>query len=116
MDNSIFKKLIDRAEKLDWNCTVGVQDNQQYIEFYQGSPAGEDFGFTAWGNTLSEMIRSIREYADGFDEEEHVEMFIEAKNNGLFGVPSIKTLVEDAAEIQKMLNTLAWDEEISAMC
>ena len=43
-----------------------------------------------------------------FDVDEHVEMWIEARRNGVRGVPSsIRELVEDAEDIDKMLEELA---------
>lgn len=104
--------LVERAEELGWCCNQDEQDGECYIEFFQASPAGEDFGFTAWGNTVEEIIKSIREYADDFDMEEHVRELLEAKENGFAGVPSVFTLVKDAEAIQEMLNMLAWDDAL----
>ena len=102
--------LIERAEELGWCCNQNEQDG--YIEFFQASPAEEDFGFTAWGNTVEEIVVAIREYAEDFDVEEHVKELLDAKANGLAGVPDIFTLVEDAKAIQDMLDTLAWDDAL----
>lgn len=50
---------------------------------------------------------NINEYADDFDPDEHIEMWIEARKNGVAGVPTTRELVHDAEAIQKMLKELA---------
>lgn len=102
--------LLERAEELDWGCYIDADDSS--IEFSQASPAGEDFSFCAYGNSAEEIVDSIREYAKDFDIEEHVKMWLDAKNNGVSGVPDIYTLVQDAEKIQNMLNELAYDEKL----
>ncbi len=91
---------IEAAENLDWN--VFVEDDS--ITFSQMSPAGEDFSFTIDGANIPE---EVRDYAIGFDIDEHIEMWIEARKNGIAGVPDVRTLVYDAEEIDKMLDRLA---------
>ena len=49
----------------------------------------------------------VREYAAGFDIDEHIEMWIEARKNGVSGVPSTRELVKDAEDIDKMLQEIA---------
>ena len=99
----MLNKIIEIAEKLEW--TVNVTND--YIEFNQYSPAGEDFSFIVNTVTPKEIVEQVVEYADDFDIDEHIEMWIEAKRNGVSGVPSTRELVYDAEEISKMLNTLA---------
>lgn len=41
MTKAFRDKIITKAEELGWNCTV---DDENDWEFYQMSPAGEDFG------------------------------------------------------------------------
>lgn len=102
--------LVERAEELGWSCYIDPIENG--IEFSQGSPAGEDFSFYAYGNTMNEMVKSIREYANSFDMEEHIKMWLDAKESGTSGVPSVFKLVEDAKAIQEMLDTLAYDNKL----
>lgn len=98
---SLNPKIIEAAEKLDWTVKE-YQDGT--AEFSQYSPAGEDFSFTV--NTEN-AAQEIYEYYDNFDVDDHIEMWIEAKQNGVAGVPSIRRLVEDAETISEMLKTLA---------
>lgn len=52
------------------------------------------------------FVKNVREYADGFDVDEHVELWIEGR--GKNGVPATaRELVEDAEAIRDMLNELA---------
>lgn len=53
------------------------------------------------------MVDEVRDYSDSFDTEEHVHNLLDAKENGVSGIPSLKELVEDADAIQGMLEELA---------
>lgn len=68
------------------------------------SPAGEDFLMCV---EVENFQRAVAEYAAGFDVDEHIEMWIEAKRSGTNGVPSARELVHDAEAIDKMLDELA---------
>lgn len=97
-----FAKIIEAAEALDWRCNEDSRLKERYIEFEQDTPAGEDFIFTAYGNTPEALAKSVFEYAEEFDITEHVQ-----QNLGGRGAPGAVELVEDAKEIKKMLDTLA---------
>ncbi len=103
MNNSkINDKYINVLESLDWSVCGYYADGRAEIEKY--SPAGEDFIVCI---DVSALAESVREYAADFDPEEHIEMWIEARRNGVSGIPSIRELVEDANDIQGMLYELA---------
>lgn len=94
-------KYREICENLGWNineCDDGT------VEVCQASPAGEDFFFAA---STKNFPKEVDEYADNFDPDEHIEMWIEARKNGVSGVPTTRELVHDAEEIQKMLQELA---------
>ena len=107
----LLGRVLDTATGLGWSYDeTNFANDEGGYEFYQYSPAGEDFSFAAcYGKKdLSEdekganLIEDIISYADDFDEEEHAEMWI-----GGNGAPGLKALVQDAADIQDMLTTLA---------
>lgn len=98
----MYSAIIDAAEKLDWSVYVDKDNN--YIEFEKYSPAGEDFSFSVGAE---DVIEEVKAYASDFDIDEHIEMWIEARHNGVRGVPSIRELVKDAEDIDKMLQELA---------
>lgn len=98
--NSMREKVIKKIEELEWAVTEG-DDGSLELEKY--SPAGEDFIFEVKGE---DVAAEVREYADDFDTDEHIEMWVMARHN-VSGVPDIKTLVQDADDIQTMLNELA---------
>ena len=50
---------------------------------------------------------SLESYYEDFDIDEHVEMWVEARRNGISGVPSIRELVKDAEEIDAMILKLS---------
>lgn len=101
-NSKINDKYIDILEGLDW-CVCGYYDDGR-ADLEKYSPAGEDYVICVGVASLAE---SVREYAEDFDPDEHIEMWIEARRNGVGGVPSTRELVEDADEIQAMLNELA---------
>lgn len=99
--NTNLENLFAYIETLGWDVYC---DGDGSVELYQFSPAGEDFGFTVSANNL---IEDVKDYAESFDSEEHAAMWYDAWKRGVRGVPSLHTLVEDADEIQEMLNDLA---------
>ena len=94
------KQYKEEIERLGWWIT---EDDKQ-IEIEKYSPAGEDFSFCI---DAEDPVGQIRQYADSFDPDEHAAMWIEARGH-VSGVPSsIRSLIEDAEEIEKMLKDLA---------
>ena len=98
---SLNPKYREICESLDW--TIREYDDGT-VEVCQASPAGEDFFFTA---NIEDFPREVERYADDFDPDEHIEMWIEARKHGTAGVPTTRELVHDAEAIQKMLKELA---------
>lgn len=87
-------------EDLDWAC---YKYDDGTLELKKYSPAGEDFIFTIDGEDIP---REVREYAEDFDADEHVDLWREGR--GKRGVPdSWRVLIDDAEAIQKMLDELA---------
>lgn len=75
-------------------------------EISKYSPAGEDFCFNIQcSNEVEAAIKAISEYENSFDEEEHIKMWVNAKDidNNRLNVPSITELVKDAKAIKQML-------------
>jgi hypothetical protein len=94
------KKYLDVFERLGWT----IHDYGDEYDIAKPSPAGEDFSFTTFPeNPVAEVI----EYANDFDVDDHIAMWIEAKRAGVSGVPSARELVEDAEAIKAMLKELA---------
>lgn len=89
------------CEGLGWSYTDGGDGN---IELVKHSPAGEEFVIVIGERNF---VENVKEYAAHFDQEEHIEMWVEARRNKVSGVPSIKELVEDAEAIDRMLKELA---------
>lgn len=99
MSEKLKNLLIAAAEELGWR--VLISDNSW--EFQKYSPAGEDFWACIAGK---DVVKELLDYYEDFDTEDHVMMHMEAKKSGVAGVPSLKVLVEDADEIDKMLEEL----------
>ena len=81
-----------------------MDDGDGNIELEKYSPAGEDFIITVGAENF---VENVKEYAAHFDQDEHIEMWVEARRSGTRGVPSIKELVKDAEDIDTMLKELA---------
>lgn len=100
MRKSLNDRLREAAEALDWSW----DESDGMVELETWSPAGEDFVFSVPAKNVAD---GVREFSRTFDTEEHVAELLEAKRNGLSGVPDVKTLVEDADAIREMLEDLA---------
>lgn len=121
--DEIFRKSEKQAIKI-----TSVEELQKYIEgkgwvisdcsfnedidweISKHSPAGEDFCFNIQcSNAVEDAINAIAEYTNSFDEEEHIKMWLNAKDidNNRLNVPSITELVEDAKNIKQMLTGLS---------
>ena len=113
-------ELIDAIESnddLEWYVSKYADYSnlkESYLEFTGSSPAGEDISFSIDFDAsklpceqIQEIIDDLGSYYECFDTEEHVTMLLEAKNNGLSGVPDVETLVKDAKEIDDMIRQLS---------
>lgn len=121
--DEIFRKSEKQAIKI-----TSVEELQKYIEgkgwvisdcsfnedidweISKHSPAGEDFCFNIQcSNAVEDATNAIAEYTNSFDEEEHIKMWLNAKDidNNRLNVPSITELVEDAKNIKQMLTELS---------
>lgn len=105
-------EVIALAEEYGWtvnnlrDCGYTVPKDEEQYELCKYSPAGEDFSFSIDVKKDSNIETEVGIYAEQFDEEEHIKMWIEAQGE-VSGVPDAKTLVEDAAAIHQMLDDLA---------
>lgn len=93
---------LDICEKNGWSYSIDEKCNE--VELSQGSPAGEDFSFIV---SLEDLPEKVHSFIFNFDVDEHVEMWIEAKREGVSGVPTTRELVDDAEAIEQMLEELS---------
>lgn len=101
-----IEELFDVADTYGWS----VYEDETEWDIRKPSPAGEDFGFYIHKSEAEDadgFAREVRRFADEFDPDENVEMWVEAKRNGGKGIPDVRTLVQDADDIQEMLDNLA---------
>lgn len=96
------KKYLEVLELHDWSVSSYTDDGRVELEKY--SPAGEDFLICV---NIENFPEAVAEYAADFDIDDHIAMRIEAKGNGVRGVPATRELVHDAEDIDKMLQELA---------
>ena len=99
---NIESKYLNVLENHGWAVSSYTDDGRVELEKY--SPTGEDFSICVG---VENLPAEVREYAAGFGIDEHIEMWIEARKNGVSGVPSTRELVKDAEDIDKMLQEIA---------
>ena len=95
---------MDILEKREWSVSSYTDDGRVEIEWY--SPAGEDFIICVG---VEKFLDEVLDYSDSFDLDEHIAMWIEAKQSGTQGVPGARQIVNDAEEIEKELDELAFE-------
>lgn len=100
MKSEHLDKLHDICERLDWSW----YESDDFIELRRQSIAGEDFSITISKETP--VCDIAQEYED-FNIEDHVHMWLDAKKNGVSGIPDIETLLIDAGLIEEMLFELS---------
>ena len=108
----LSEKIIEVLEAHDISLCGEISErtynNDGYdVELETYSPEGEDVIIPLiYDGTEEDFIRQFERYAEGFDAEEHAEMWIEGR--GKNGVPdSIKDLLEDAEWQKEMLLEVA---------
>lgn len=109
--DEMFNELLDRAEELLWSSFVWKESGgRTYVEMEKHSPEGEDFSMLIdfeEEDAANSFVRELRKYYEGFDADEHAEMWIDCRNR-VSGVPqSIRDLIDDAEAIDKMIEEVA---------
>lgn len=95
------EKYLDVLEKHEWRVCGYTDDGRVELEKY--SPAGEDFIICL---NVENFPEAVAEYSADFDVDDHIERWIEARRNGVGGVPPTRELVTDAEAIAEMLREL----------
>lgn len=90
---------VKKLEKYGFN----VRKEEDGYELQQYTPAGEDWYL------YFRKLEEIKTYAEYFDPEEEFTMWVEAKQNGMKGVPSIPELWKDQLWKQELLQEIAND-------
>lgn len=96
-------KYLEILEKQDWSVSSYTDDGRVELEKY--TPAGEDFSMCV---NVKNFPEAVMEYYESFYVDDHIEMWVEARKNGVSGVPPTRTLVADAEAIDDMLEHLAY--------
>lgn len=103
MGKTLEKKYLDILERQEWSISSYTDDGRVELETY--SPAGEDFSICVDVENFPEAVMKCYE---SFDIDNHIEIWLEARKNGVSGVPPTRTLVTDAEAIDDMLEHLAY--------
>lgn len=91
------KKIEEKIEELGWF----IHKDKDEWELEQWTPAGEDFIVYINGKSSETIFESIRDSYEDFDVDEHVREVMNIK-----GAPCISALVNDAKDIDNMLENL----------
>ena len=104
---SELEKINAIIKEEGWNLVEGEVENGIELEISQFSPAGRDFSFNiVFDGTVEDLAQKIEGVYEDFDVDEEVEMWVEARKNGVKDVPDVRTLVYDAEKIDEMLEEL----------
>ena len=82
-----------------------IRDSDGRVEIEKYSPAGEDFLICV---EVVNFPDAVMEYYESFDVDDHIDMWVEARRNGVSGIPSTRRLAIDAEAIDEMLKELAY--------
>lgn len=110
----ITDELLDEyIERLN-NANIGFwaeKESDDYIIFYDQNVEEDYFDEIAIPDNFSALQADIFNIYDYFDIDEHVEMWLEARQNGVAGVPSARELVEESEQIKADLDELVTTSE-----
>lgn len=103
------QKTIDAINRIanKFDLDVSIQEAERYVEFEYWSDLGENCIITLQLEdfTLNDLFHELYEVTNSFDAEEHATMLYNLHGEG--GTPtSIRDLLEDADEQQKLLDNL----------
>lgn len=95
-------------ENQDWKLEEMYNNEKELvITISSMSDAGEDLYETIYVQPDDTLSHAFYVWAESFDPEEHVKMWLDAKEHGTQGVPDLFTLVEDAKSIEEAFENLA---------
>lgn len=107
--NSETRKILNKAENVDWAVQVSVG----YILFSKFSPEGHDFNIEINlddDDEIEEILGKIYERYDEFDPSEEAYLWLDETGHGRNGAPyDMKDVYEDMEACQEMILEL-YDE------
>lgn len=113
----IIDRITECAEAQGWSVHASKNPNADIwqFEFSQYTNAGQDFNFSAElkDGEPDNLIKSVREYYEGFDPDEEAYLWIGDDGHGKNGAPyRIRDIVADMEDAESMvLDLLAALEE-----
>ena len=103
----------------DVTLTLEEETDTVYVSFY--SNEGEEINVEVRDpDGPYDVYVALNDEYENFDVDDHVTDLLEAKRNGVSGIPGVRALVEDAEMIEQKLDELAgeahafadeWDSE-----
>lgn len=101
MMNKMFDYL---REKTNWE--IETFENETNITYYTTNGGEETITLFKDVRTPKAFLNQVRDYYNGFIIDDFVSMWLEAKGNGIPGVPGAVELVKEAQEIDEMIADL----------
>jgi hypothetical protein len=106
------KRTIEAAvNALDFNAAFKTQEGNgkknKYVEFSGFTSIGRELNYIEFYSKLDDIPGLLRERYNDFDAEEEVKAYLEAKENGLSGVPDLFSLIRDIEEEERKIWDLA---------
>ncbi len=94
-----IKELIDNDNELKY--LVNATEEEDGSTTIQLTNVTQDFSFNVF------TLGGLQDYYDNFDIDSEVYMWLEAKQNGVSGVPNVVELVEEEKTIEDTLYKLS---------
>lgn len=98
--NKFYETLKEAVNETGW---LSGDKDSEWLTIHIDNPAGEDYFIEVVNGDINSIIETIECQYNCFDVDEYVEMWLEAKRNGVGGVPGVKALVENAEYIEEAL-------------
>jgi hypothetical protein len=103
LDTDKVEELIEQAAQnagVDcWNISVNVDDSGNVEIYYMVDTAETGIYLPS----DSDDVEKLDDYCDGFDIDEEVMLWLEAKQHGVQGVPGVEQLVREMQHREKLL-------------
>lgn len=108
--DTLLEAWIDEFNDISSDWTAH-NESGDYIIFYEGNVMEDYSEEMDVPETFEKLVDECYRRGEWFDPDEHVEMWVEARHNGVSGIPSTRELVDEADQIADSLDNLGPDAD-----
>lgn len=103
IETAFEKKYGETLDNLGWRIYPYTQNGEERVEIENWSPLGEDL-ILDFG--CEDFPAELEEYINDYDPDEHCRFWVERWNEDKSVPKSVRALIDDADEIEEMLEDL----------